>query len=661
MNSHVLLWPAVISLAMSALAGVRADGPETRKVHLPEGVQTSTWVEERGGKQMREGVLRSRHNFQFRDAQPESGIDFLHRIVDDAGLQYRAAHYDHGSAVAVADVDNDGLPDVLLVNQAGPNGLYRNKGNGTFEDITTRAGIGLAQDIGVAASFADIDNDGDADLYLTHVRSPNRLFENLGDGRFKDISDASGTNIMGHSSGAIFFDYDRDGKLDLFVTMVGEYTTDQRRRVSGTPKIEALKEPPSYYLAHRDAFAGHLKPERSRASRLFRNQGKNRFVDVTEQTGLVDNGWSGDATSADFNRDGGPDLYVLNMQGDDEYWLNVEGREFKRAGHIMFPATPWGAMGVKSLDYNNDGHMDLMITDMHSDMSETLPPMSAKDRREKQKAIWIEKNWAPRFLATSGESIWGNALYRNMGNGSFEEVSELTNTENYWPWGLSAGDLNADGFQDLFIATSMNYPFRYAPNSVLLNHQGQTFEDAEYALGVEPRRDGRTSKPWFELDCERANAGHPLCQQYSGQLTVHGALGSRSSVMVDLDGDGDLDIVTSEFGGKPQVLISSLSDAEGKLSYLKVQLEGTSANRDGLGARVDLIDGDQRWTQVVDGKSGHLGFSRLPLYFGLEGSTPSLARVDWPDGTREQFSIPALNRVLILRQGQGRKADHRAP
>ncbi len=222
--------------------------------------------------------------------------------------------------------------------------------------------------VSVSASFADIDNDGDADLYVTTVRGGNMLFENDGHGHFTDISAASGLDYVGHSSGAVFFDYDRDGRLDLFLVNVGRYTTNT---IAG----DGYK----YYVAFEDAFSGHLKPERAERSILYHNEGGNRFVDVSQRTGLVDLSWSGDASVVDVNDDGWPDLYVLNMQGDDQYYENVGGKRFVKKSRQVFPRTSWGAMGIKVFDFNNDGRLDIFITDMHSDMSEDDRPRARED------------------------------------------------------------------------------------------------------------------------------------------------------------------------------------------------------------------------------------------------------------------------------------------
>lgn len=558
-------------------------------------------------------------DFRFTDRLAESGITFAHQIVDDAGKTYKAAHYDHGNGVAAADVDGDGRVDLYFTSQLGNNELWKNLGGGKFRNITAEAGVAMTDRVAVSASFADLDNDGDQDLYVTTVRMGNALFENDGKGRFKDISKAAGVGYVGHSSGAVFLDYDKDGLLDLFVVNVGKYTTEAKGRGG-------------FYVAFEDAFAGHKHPERTERSVLYRNLGKNRFEDVTDRMGLVDGGWSGDATLTDWNQDGYPDLYVLNMQGDDHYWENQGGKKFVDRTAELFPKTPWGAMGVKSFDYDNDGDLDLYLTDMHSDMFKDVEPQD-----EKRKLLL---SGAGQFFDQPENNIFGNAFFRNQGNGTFEEVSDALWLENYWPWGVSVGDLNGDGWQDLFIAASMNYPFRYGLNSLMINNRGERFLDAEILLGLEPRPGGATRKAWFSLDCGGEDKAHRFCQGRTGRVTVTGTLGTRSSVIFDLEGDGDLDIVTQEFNAPPQVLVSDLAQKR-KPHFIQVRLNGRTSNRNGLGAMVRVTAGGKTYTQMMDGASGYLSHSVLPLYFGL-GDAARVDRVEvlWPSGRKQTVAGP---------------------
>ena len=618
----------VVALAMSTTYSPAAQVPVVRYPDPDIGEQT---LEVRRAAQLAAAEnLDVIHDFRFADRLPESGITFRNRVVDDAARTYKAAHYDHGTGLVIADVDGDGLLDLYFVNQIGANELWRNLGDGRFEDITESAGVGRADVVSVGAAFADIDNDGDADLFVTSVRGGNALYENLGAGNFRDISSAAGVDYVGHSSGAVFLDYDADGRLDLLVTNVGTYTSDDRAD--------------GFFTALEDAFQGHLFPERSERSILYRNLGGNAFGDASATAGLLDESWSGDASIVDFDADGDPDVYVLNMQGSDHYYDN-EGGTFTERTAEFFPRTPWGAMGIKAFDYDNDGDLDMLLTDMHSDMNDEVGPEGESDKQRFR-----------YFYQEAFAHIMGNAVYRNDGGGAFTEVSEVVGLENYWPWGTSVGDVNADGWQDVFIASSMNYPFRYQINSLRLNRGGEEFAAAEFVLGIEPRRAGRVRAPWFELDCASAElpetdliATH--CAGQDGPIAVLGAVGTRTSAIADLDQDGDLDIITGEFNTEPQLFLSDLASRR-EIHWLQVALEGSSSNRDGLGAWVAVHTDTERQVRYRDGKSGYLSQSSMPLYFGLgESSSVDRVVITWPGGTSQVVDGPiAANQLLRIRQ-----------
>ena len=623
-----VLWP------LNALAA------EPVQVAEPQEILDPHWLDERReAQQQMAGEIGVFHDFRFSDEVEASGITFEHRIVDDAGRNWKPNHYDHGNGMAVADVDGDGRLDIYFVTQVGSNQLYRNLGGARFALSEAGPDLALADRIGVAPSFADTDNDGDPDLFVTSVRGGNALLANDGQGLFRDISQSSGLDYSGHSSATVFFDYNRDGMLDAFVANVGKYT----RGSDPAPVIGFVRDGDdgefSYYPGYADAFEGHLKPLRTERSHLYENEGENRFANVSARTGLLDESWTGAATPIDANEDGWLDLYVLNMQGHDEYYENDGGERFTRKSRERFPRTPWGSMGVKVFDYDQDGNLDLYLTDMHSDMSEDIGV-----DREKLKA---DMKWTESVLRSGGMSIFGNAFFRNAGGGEFVEISDENGTENYWPWGLSAGDLNADGYEDLFVTSSMNYGFRYGVNSLLLN-DGSRFHDSEFILGAEPRRLGRTAKPWFELQCSRADSSHNLCEGHEGPHVFWGALGSRTSAIFDLDDDGDLDIVTGEFNDGPMVLLSNLSLRRENLRYLKVALNGTRTNRDGLGSRVRVHAAGRMLTNLYDGQSGYLSQSSYPLYFGLgEAAEVDSVEVRWLSGQRQVVSGPIAANQLI--------------
>jgi len=427
----------------------------------------------------------------------------------------------------------------------------------------------------------------------------------------------TGFRGVAHSSGAFFFDYDNDGLVDLLVCNVGVYTSNE-------------KGPYGEYVSLPDAFLGHLYPERFEYPVLYKNMGNYKFKDVTAEVGLKPYGWCGDATFADLNGDGWPGVFFLNMQGADHYFENVKGKKFVEKTQEYFPKTPWGSMGVKFFDYDNDGRMDLLVTDMHSDMMDKIAP-----EHEKEKV----KSHAPEKIlgGPADKFIFGNAFYHNLGAGKFEEISDKIGVEQLWPWGVSVGDVNADGWEDIFITAGMNFPFRYGINSMLLNNRGEKFLDSEFLLGIEPRRKPYT--PWFVADCsnhaELGDVGKAICAGQTQEVIVTAPRASRSSVIFDLDNDGDLDIVTNDFNSEPQILISDLAQQK-KIHWLKVVLVGTKSNRNGLGAWVRLRANGQTQTRYNDGKSGYLSQSVLPLYFGLgEATKIESIEVDWPSGRKQ--------------------------
>lgn len=630
---------------------LRTDFPEDiTHMAQPPGILDLEWLDDLAKEQeQRLSGTEVFHDFQYKDAIESTGITFSPQIVDEQRWRLQVNHYDHGNGICVADVDGDGHYDVYFLSQAGSNELWRNRGDGTFEDITEKSGTSLKDRISVTASFVDIENDGDVDLYVTTVRDGNALFLNDGKGRFEEVTAASGLQYSGHSSAPVFFDYDRDGFLDLYLCNVGRYTTDELVEVREDLTTNEKAAGAKYYTGIKDAFGGHLKSQYVEHSRLYHNLGDARFEDVTKEMGVLNDKWSGDATPLDGNGDGWTDLYVLNMQGLDIYYENQQGKRFVDKTSEFFPKTSWGAMGVKSFDLENDGDYDLLVTDMHSDMSEDIGP-----EREHLKS---RMEWPESFLASNSRGIYGNSLFRHQDDHQFEEISDRFGAENYWPWGVSAGDLNADGYQDVFVASSMCFPYRYGVNSLWLNESGKQFLSAEFATEIEPRRPDNLLKPWFELDCEGLDSENPICRGRSGKIIVWSCRGTRSSVLFDLDEDGDLDILTNEFNSRPMALISNLTEKK-KIHWLKLKLQGRESNRNGLGATVKVsLSSGQVLSQTHDGKSGYLSQSDLPLYFGL-GENEAIQAIDvlWPSGKEQHLEGPIRsNQMIIIEENTGRE------
>jgi hypothetical protein len=641
---------SLLLLALAACSDRRAArATSTLTADAPAADSTPDWLRSHAVEERLLATNSAAYSgFTFEDRQASSGITFRHEIVDDAGKSYKAVHYDHGQGVCAADVDGDGRSDLLFVNQRGSNALYRNTGGGHFEDITDAWGLRAVDRIGVGCAFGDIDNDGRPDLFLTTVRKGNRLYHNDG-GRFTDITERAGVGYVGHSSGAQFLDYDGDGKLDLLVANVGVYTSNDTGAGGA-------------YVGLADAFQGHLHPERTETSLLYHNLGDNRFAEVSKQVGLVDGGWSGDALLFDVDDDGRPDLYVPNMQGRNHLWRNVDGRRFEDVTAKYFPRTPFGAMGAGALDFDGDGTLDLFVTDMHSDMIDTYDPGDWTSKALKTDPTHVQAH----LLGKDANAVlFGNALFVNRGGGKYDEISDRYNAETYWPWGPSVGDLNGDGWDDLFITAGMNFPYPYQPNDVLLNTRGKRMLRAAFTLGVEPRRHGATEQVWYTADCSPngADAASDACARCrqpeaaktgctidaAGKATMTGTKASRSSVLLDVDGDGDLDIITNDFNNVPQVLISNLSEKRA-VHWLSIRLQGTVSNRQGIGAKITVVLPDgRRLVRLNSGQSGYLSHSDLPLYFGLDtAQTATAIEVRWPSGKLTRMAGPVGGAVTVV-------------
>ena len=258
-------------------------------------------------------------SMRFVDVTAESGITFSHHFLDsENGSTYRINPYDHGSGVAVGDVDGDGKEDIYFCDFLGANALYRNLGGMRFEDITAKAGVALERTLSVGAAFGDFDSDGDLDLYVTSYRGGNRLFANAGDGTFKDVTETAGVGYVGHSNSALWFDCDNDRDLDLYVCNIGKFTTE-------TVSQEASYAYAGVALPFQQVAAAPDARNPGESDILYVNQGNWTFRDETAQRGIVSAEWNGDASVSDIDRDGDLDLYVSNMFGKNHLFENLGG------------------------------------------------------------------------------------------------------------------------------------------------------------------------------------------------------------------------------------------------------------------------------------------------------------------------------------------------
>jgi len=562
---------------------------------------------------------------RFEECAEKVGLKFRTSFLPlEQGENFNVNLYDHGCGLAAADFDGDGHDDLYVLNQLGPNALYRNRGDGTFEDVTEKAGVALDGRISVAAAFGDADGDGDPDLYVTTTRGGNAYFENLGEGRFRDGTKEAGLRLVEESMGATFFDMDGDGDLDLLVTNSGRWTLD------------AFNQDYAYYQGKRN-LAGVVKSEPLH-NVLYRNDGKAHFTDVTDEAGMQGKGWADDAEIFDMDGDGDPDVYVTNMFGANALYRNDGKGRFTDVAATALGKTSWGAMGARAFDYDGDGRLDLFVTDMHSDM-------------------WIDSSWSvslvepkvryPSFLAhpvalglqspaaekdfealasiRNDEVLFGNTLFRNRGDGTFEEVSGPAGAETFWPWGIAEGDFDGDGHVDAFLPAGMGYPFFFWPNSLLRNRGNGTFEDVAAASGT-------AAPPGGDAWPEKIRDG-PAYRS------------ARCAATGDFDEDGRLDLVVSTFNDR----LLYYRNVSPPGAWCELRLVGAGANRAAVGAVARLTVGGKVLVRQVQSAGGYLSQNSNRLHFGL-GAAKGIDRLEirWPDGRTEVVASPPVGRITTI-------------
>ncbi len=561
----------------------------------------------------------------FEEVGETAGLDFVMSFLEgEQGARFKINLYDHGAGVSVADYDGDGLDDIYFLNQLESNALFRNRGDGTFEDVTSRAGVGLGDRVCTSAAFADYDNDGDQDLFVASTRGGNVLFRQDAGGVFTDVTESAGVALVAHSQGATFFDYDSDGWLDLFVTDTARWTEDER-----APDGRYYVGPGSLLELVRSGVESSL---------LYRNRRDGTFEDVTSETGLGTVGWSGDTAVFDADGDGDQDLFVTNMFGRSTLFRNDDGKRFSDATDSMLGRTSWGAVGCKPFDADGDGLLDLFVVDMHSDMWMAwgvLPTadearvkyggpegplfvdgiMSEDERKNLYELVLLDR----RTLRTV---VFGNTHFRNEGGGKFAEVSDEVGLETMWPWGIATADFDMDGFEDVFIAAGMGYPYHAWPNELMRNRGDGTFESVRTQWGIDPRPGGG----FLEETIDGTSA----------------ARSSRSAAVLDFDGDGRPDLVVNNFNERPYLYRNRLPKRE----WIGLRLRGTRSNRDAVGAVARLQVGERTQVRQVCAAGGYLAQSTLTLYFGLgDAATVTRCEIDWPSGTHQVITDLAPGRV----------------
>ncbi|HKN33662.1 MAG TPA: FG-GAP-like repeat-containing protein [Terriglobales bacterium] len=562
--------------------------------------------------------------------EEESYRDQMLRSVDDwrSVLDSACGMDIYGNnGVAVGDFDNDGLDDIYVCQPAGlPNRLYRNRGDGTFEDVTEKAGLGVL-DATACALFADFENKGVQDLLVVCNSGP-LLFLNQGNGKFSIQREAF---LFEHPPQGIFThaaiaDYDRDGRLDIYFCLYNYYLGLEQYRYP-VPYFDARNGPPNF---------------------LFRNEGNAKFRDKTEAAGLnVDNDrYSFACAWGDHNGNGWPDLYVANDFGRNNLYRNNGDGTFTAISCDAGVEDVGAGMGVCWFDFDNDGNQDIYVADM----------WSAPGIRVSQQKVFHEEE-PESIRALYRRHARGNALYHNRGNGHFENVSSPRGVDiGRWAWSSDAWDFDHDGYPDLYLANGYISGADHRDlGSFFWRHvAGKSPHDATPSLPYEQAWNAineliRSDCSWagYERNVFFVNNQNGTFSDISGITGVDFPDDSRSFALADLDGDGRLEIVLKN-RTRPQlrILHNAMNDIGRSIAF---RLRGQKSNRDAIGAAVTVEAGGHRQTKYLQAGSGFLSQHTKELFFGVgkfEGNIRATIR--WPSGLTQSFErLPAGHQVQV--------------
>jgi hypothetical protein len=562
----------------------------------------------------------------FELLKPEAtGVTFANKLPETGFNIVNYLYYYNGGGVAVGDVDGDGLPDLYFTSNIGPNKLYRNKGNYQFEDITDKAGVADPEGWKTGVTMADVNGDGKIDIYVSGVdyltmHGRNVLYINNGDGTFTDRTKEYGLEHVGFSTQAVFFDYDGDGDLDMYLL---DHSTHTQRAAEGK--------------AQRNTSGPRT------GDRLFRNDG-GHFTDVTEQAGLHDgiDGYGLGIVVSDFNMDGCPDIYVANdFQGDDYLYINNCNGTFTESLAKEIGHTSQFSMGVDAADFNNDGMQDIVTLDMLPEREDILKT-SANAESFNVYNMKLQAGYHPQFAR--------NNLQLNRGMGKFSEIGHLAGVfATDWSWSPLFADLDNDGWKDLYITNGI---YRRPNDLDYINYVGNEAIQASLARG-----DSNTVKsvlrhmPQIPLPNYAFRNNHDLTFTNMAEAWGLAQPGfSNGAVYADLNNSGSLDLVVNNINA-PASIYRNHSREINKNHYLTVQLRGSAPNTAGIGTRVEIRQHGAMQVLEQEPTRGFLSSVDPRLHFGLGASKQiDSLTVIWPNRRFETLTNLTGDTTITLSQ-----------
>lgn len=566
----------------------------------------------------------------FDDVTSAAGIDFKHKSSDwlsrllrsyilkskDVGTLNVPPAFG-GSGAASGDINNDGIDDLLLLSGTG-NALYLGDGQGHFKDITRESGIVFRRSDGTAAEprqplIADFDNDGKQDILITYVNDDHKLYRNNGDGTFKNVSASSRLGGKGLSGGpAVAFDYDRDGLLDIYIAYFGDYPrgklpTLNRRNLNGLP------------------------------NKLFRNKGNMVFEDVTKKSGTGNTGWGQALAHTDLDGDGWQDLIVGNDFGINVYYRNRGNGTFENMASRWGSDKPSFTMNVGITDLNKDTLPDVYISNIVTMVKDEKYVLPGKETTMKfnpaklGRMRVIEAN--DLFLSNSKK---GKMLGYSLSDGGIGRGYSSTG----WSWGANFFDFDNDGDDDLYCVNGMN--------------EYSVYSDTPYYTNVHKEK-REISLPVYEKESNVffVNQGGKL-ENMSKESGTDYLGNSRSTVYIDIDKDGDLDIVMNNYHG-PAFVYRNNSQQLGN-NWLKIKLKGNPArkcNLDAIGTKIIVSkNGQQLAWRELRGGDGYLCMNPKTQHMGLGKEDNVDVKIYWPNGESSEFKSVKANTAYFAELGK---------
>ncbi|WP_426430935.1 VCBS repeat-containing protein [Winogradskyella sp. HB-48] len=552
----------------------------------------------------------------------ETGIDFVNLVSEDSQhniISY--IYYYNGAGIATGDINNDGLPDLFFVANTGKNKLYLNKGNLKFEDISGKANIEGKASWQTGVSMVDINNDGYLDIYVCAVselldfEGHNELYINNGNGTFTEKSKEFGLDFKGYSTQAYFFDYDKDDDLDLYLVNHAVHTALSHGRADMRNKREPL--------------VGDI---------LFRND-NGKFIDVSEKANIYggQNGYGLSASIADFDNDGWDDIYVCNdFHEDDYYYINNQNGTFTEQLGNSFTTISRFSMGSDAADINGDGFQDIITLDMLPFDENTIKETEGDDSMFNLQTRLNKLGYKDQYSR--------NMLQINHSGSYFTETAFMNNVaDTDWSWSPLFADYDNDGHQDLFIS-----------NGILRRPNGLDFK--KYISSAFKGRSEAEGQAWLYNSINEMGDGKVSNQIFKGNSkTFENKTGSwiedqpnlsNGSIYVDLDLDGDLDLVTNNFGDNATVYENTTNNSK---NYIGFDFEYKGSNKEGIGTKVFVYTDDKLQLKQLFKSRGFLSSLDNKLHFGLgDANAVDSIKIIWPNNEFQTLKNSDINKVLKI-------------